>query len=115
MKALRELMPPDPKRSGEKARPRRELAEVRKAVEMLKAKFFSAPRGKRNRVELIVAHGNLIRYLVRLAMGDRATDWWRLGTNNCGMTLIAIRHGTPNCMFHYNDVGHLPKSMQSMM
>ena len=100
---------------GFQAADSKELAEVRAVMTKPKEKFLIAPKGKRKRAELIVAHGNLIRYLVRLAMRDRAIDWWRLGTNNCGVTLIWINSKGPNCLAHYNDIGHLPKSMQTRM
>lgn len=115
LRALRETLPPLPKRPGQKPRPRKELAEVRAVTARLTKKFFSAPRGKQNRVELIVAHGNLIRYLVRLAMGDTAIDWWKLGTSNCGVTLLSIQSKGSTYLIHYNDIGHLPPSMQTMM
>jgi serine/threonine-protein phosphatase PGAM5 len=115
MRALRETVPPLPKRRGFKPRTRKELASVRAVTAKLKKMFLTAPSGKRRRAELVVAHGNLIRYLVRLAMRDNAIDWWRLGTNNCGVTLIWVNSDKPNCLAHYNDVGHLPASMQTRM
>jgi len=115
VRALREMLPPFPKRPDQKPRPRKELAEVRAVTARLTKKFLTAPKGKKCRVDLVVAHGNLIRYLVRLAMGDTATDWWKMGTSNCGVTLLSIRSEGSNYLIHYNDVGHLPMSMQTTM
>ncbi len=115
MRALREFLPPFPTRPGKPPRPRKELAEIRVVTASLTKKFFTAPGGKRCRVDLIVAHGNLIRYLVRLAMEDSAVDWWKMGSSNCGVTRIDIQSSGPRFLIQYNDVGHLPASMQSMM
>lgn len=92
-----------------------ELAQLRAVTATLTKKFLHAPSGNRRRVELIVAHGNLIRYLVRLALRDTPTDWWKMGTSNCGVTLIFVREKESNYLIHYNDVGHLPAAMQTMM
>lgn len=115
MVALRETLPPFPKRRGQKPRPRMELAQLRAVTATLTKKFLHAPSGNRRRVELIVAHGNLIRYLVRLALRDTPTDWWKMGTSNCGVTLIFVREKESNYLIQYNDVGHLPAAMQTMM
>jgi broad specificity phosphatase PhoE len=115
MKALREITPPLPSHLGENAKQRSSQQKLlRAALDTLVPRFLSAPKGNRNRLELIVAHGNLIRYLVRLAMGDKTSEWWRMGTSNCGITILAIRQGGPNALYQYNDVGHLPKSMQTI-
>jgi serine/threonine-protein phosphatase PGAM5 len=115
VRALREMLPPFPKRAGQQPRPRKELAEIRAVTAALTKKFFTAPTGKKVRVDLIVAHGNLIRYLVRLAMRDTAVDWWKMGTSNCGVTRIDFHRKGPCFLIQYNDIGHLPASMQSMM
>jgi broad specificity phosphatase PhoE len=120
MKALREITPPLPSHLGENAKQlspqQRSLQRklLRTALDTLVPRFLSAPKGNRNKLELIVAHGNLIRYLVRLAMGDKTSEWWRMGTSNCGITILAIRQDGPNALYQYNDVGHLPKSMQTI-
>lgn len=115
MRALRELTPPFGRIPGQKPRPRKELAEIREVADTLTKRFFTAPRGKKCRTELIVAHGNLIRYLVRLSMGDSAVDWWKMGTFNCGLTRLQIQQEGPNFLIQFNDIGHLPTSMQTTM
>jgi broad specificity phosphatase PhoE len=82
----------------------------------LKEKFCVPTRRKAGRTELVVAHGNLIRYLVRVALGDRPIGWLQLGTHNCGITILSIG-ATPerSYLMGHNDLGHLPLGMQTMM
>lgn len=116
LRALRELMPPLPKRPGLTPRSREEIAEVRAATPILVKKFFTAPRGRRTRTDLIVAHGNLIRYLIRLALGEPLHRWGYFATHNAGISILVIRQKpSPNYLVSYNDIGHLPRAMQTMM
>jgi serine/threonine-protein phosphatase PGAM5 len=115
VRALRELMPPLPRRRGAEPRSRAELAEVRVATASLTRRFLRPPKAKQCRAELIVTHGNLIRYLVRLALKEPVLNWVHFGTHHCGVTVIVIRDNAPNYLISYNDIGHLPPSMQSMM
>jgi serine/threonine-protein phosphatase PGAM5 len=94
----------------------RERKAMREQTVALKEKFCVPTRRKAGRTELIVAHGNLIRYLVRVALGDRPVGWLQLGTNNCGITVLSIG-ATPerSYLIGHNDLGHLPLGMQTMM
>jgi broad specificity phosphatase PhoE len=89
---------------------------TRAQANALEKKFCVPTRRNAGRTELIVAHGNLIRYLVRVALGDRPFGWLRLGTHNCGITILSIGV-TPELSYliGHNDLGHLPLGMQTMM
>jgi serine/threonine-protein phosphatase PGAM5 len=62
---------------------------------------------------VIVAHGNVIRYLVGRAMKLDRFAWWTLGTFHCGVTLIRIKSDGEIILDSYNDVGHLPLSLRT--
>jgi serine/threonine-protein phosphatase PGAM5 len=79
-------------------------------------RFFKPVRSKTPVYELFVAHGNLIRYLTRMAVGDKPEGWLRLGTMNCGITVLAIgKSPDDSFLLRYNDIGHLPFKMQTGM
>ncbi len=67
---------------------------------------------KKPRTELIVCHGNLIRYLVCCALGIERKLWTRLDATHCGLTEFRV-HGTAVRVVRYNDVGHLPPRMRT--
>ena len=64
-----------------------------------------------DRHEIIVSHGNVIRYLVCLVIGRPRNSWLRLRTQNCGISEIAIEADRRMWVVSYNDVGHLPLSL----
>lgn len=68
-------------------------------------KFFQPT--KKERTELIVCHGNLIRYLLTRALSLPASGWARFVSNHCGITKIYVReHGMR--VVSYNETVHLP-------
>ncbi len=116
-RVLREFGPPVSKAMRELYGIKREnQAAFQRQAAALERKFLRSARANAGRTELLVAHGNLIRYLVRLALGDRPHQWLQLGTSNCGITVLAIGPKPEQCcLIGYNDLGHLPLSMQTMM
>ncbi len=112
---LREGLPTAPGHWDDK--PSRErLAKVRQRMDAAHDRFFKPSKGKKDRHELIVAHGNLIRYLVRRAMGDSVNKWWRMDIVQCSLCIVVVapppRHGL---LMAFNDTGHLPKRMRTRL
>jgi serine/threonine-protein phosphatase PGAM5 len=71
------------------------------------------PAAGRDSVEVVVCHGNVIRYFACLAMGANPDAWLGMATANCAVTAIQIRpDGTPR-LLSYGDVGHLPPELQN--
>ena len=60
-----------------------------------------------DRHDIIVSHGNMIRYLTARALGN-ANSWFRMRTSNCGITELDIESDGRMWVVSYNDVGHLP-------
>jgi broad specificity phosphatase PhoE len=58
--------------------------------------------------EIIVSHGNLIRYLASRVLGSATDSWLRMRTFNCGITEIAVESDGRLWLVSHNDVGHLP-------
>lgn len=114
LRALRELMPPLARNSGVLGRTRQDAEEFRAAVPALRKRLLTVPRGERDRTDLVVAHGNLIRYLVRVALDEPVRRWIRFSTNHCGITILVLRR-RPRLSYlkSYNDLGHLPFVMQT--
>ena len=57
--------------------------------------------------DIIVSHGNIIRYLTARVLGD-ANVWCRLRTLDGGITQLEIASDGRMWVVSYNDVGHLP-------
>jgi serine/threonine-protein phosphatase PGAM5 len=68
-------------------------------------KFFQP--SKKDRTELIVCHGNLIRYLLTRTLSLPASAWAKFVSNHCGITKVYVReHGMR--VVSYNETVHLP-------
>ncbi len=112
---LREGLPTAP--SHWNGRPSRaHLARTRERMDAAYGRYFKPLKGKKDRHDLIVAHGNLIRYLVRRALGDPIGKWWRMDILQCSLCVVAIvpppRHSV---LMAFNDVGHLTMSMRTRL
>lgn len=83
----------------------REAAVDRARFERVFSTFFAPVKSETS--ELIVCHGNLIRYLVARSLGVPARTWTKLVSNHCGITRIFVRESRLRVV-SYNETGHLP-------
>jgi serine/threonine-protein phosphatase PGAM5 len=98
---LREIPGPD----------RLEFAEAIQRVDQVFARLFRPARGK-ERVELVICHGNLIRCLACKVLGVAPESFVNLGTSHCGITQVRVTEGAMR-LFCYNDTSHLPARLRS--
>ena len=82
-------------------------------LKQAEAAFFRYLRPTRgdDKNEIIVSHGNLIRYLVSRVLGGSPDSWLRMRTFNCGITEIAVESDGRLWLVSHNDVGHLPSEL----
>lgn len=92
---------------------REKMSSTRKRVDRAFARYFRPTSGS-DRTELVVAHGNVIRYWLRIAIGDPPSRWWRFWPMNCGLSIVVILADGPTRIQCINDVGHLPLRMQTV-
>ncbi len=76
------------------------------------ARYFKPPSGQ-NRCEIVVCHGNIIRYMLARLLKLGAHGWQQFGTRHCGLTEIKIASTGDMEIVTYNDTGHLPLDLQS--
>lgn len=66
------------------------------------------PAGDRDRHELVVAHGNVIRYLVTRALGVDTAAWLEMSVHNASLTVIRVEPDGRFKVLAVGDSGHLP-------
>ena len=83
---------------------KKDIAQAEQAYK----KYFSKPR--KNSVEVLVCHGNVIRYLVSRVLEVDPLIWRKLDIQQCGISVVELRSaGTnPKVVLSHNDVGHIP-------
>jgi len=74
-------------------------------------RYFKRSPG-RELCDVLVCHGNLIRYLVCRALALGAYAWCSLGSAHCGITVIRIMADGELVLDSYNDTGHLPERLR---
>jgi serine/threonine-protein phosphatase PGAM5 len=75
-------------------------------------RYFKRAQGE-DKTEIIVSHGNLIRYLVLRVLQVSPQAWINMEINNCGISQIVIKSDGEMKLISYNDVGHLPVHLRT--
>lgn len=75
-------------------------------------RYFRPARGK-DKHELLVCHGNIIRCLVNMVLGLKPRYWVGMGANHCGITIVEVLPNGRQVLVSFNDVGHLPPHLVS--
>ena len=88
------------------------IRDGRKQADRAFARFFK--RTRTSRTELVVCHGNIIRYFIARAMGMKLTAWRSMAIFHASITDIRIHSDGRAILFAYNDVGHLPAKLRTM-
>ena len=75
------------------------------------ARLARPARGERT--ELVVAHGNLIRLFVCLALGLKPVTWLKMNIHNCSVTILFVKDDTTKILSSFNETGHLPRKLRT--
>jgi serine/threonine-protein phosphatase PGAM5 len=66
---------------------------------------------RNDRTELVVCHGNLIRYFMCRALHTPTTKWLRMTTSHCGLSRVLVRDTGAVRVVSYNETSHLPMKL----
>jgi broad specificity phosphatase PhoE len=86
--------------------PADEMAAGTAQAEAAFARFFKPSRAERH--EVLVAHGNLIRYLVLRALDAPGELWMHMDIYQCGISIVQIAPDGQTQLIAHNDTGHIP-------
>jgi serine/threonine-protein phosphatase PGAM5 len=87
----------------------RERDEDRARGDVAYGRFFRTSRA--DRLEILVCHGNLIRYLICKAMHVPVGRWTRMNSSHCGLTRVLVRATGAVRVVSYNETAHLPPKL----
>ena len=76
------------------------------------ASYFR-PSPARDSTEVLVCHGNVIRWLLTRAMGADPKLWLTMSLANCSLTVIEVKPGGGCRITAVGDRGHLPVALQT--
>ena len=75
------------------------------------ARSFAPPQGEQDAEEVLVCHGNLIRYFVARVLQVNLDAWTRMRSHHCGISTVMVNSEGRMRLVSYNDTGHLPYPM----
>ena len=74
---------------------------------------YCRPSSERDAHDILVCHGNVIRWFVNRALGNDVRHWTSLDIGNGSLTILAESPDGTTRLVMYSDVGHLPVEKQS--
>lgn len=89
-----------------------QVAQDKQRAELAFKKYFK-PAKRSDRHDVIVCHGNLIRYFVVLVLKAEPDSWMRMDLCNCGITQVMIQPEGDMAILCHNDWSHLPKELRT--
>jgi len=87
-----------------------DLASCRAQLDRVFARFFR-PAAGHGETDLLVCHGNVIRYLVTRALGVDTTAWLEMSPGHASITRIRVEADGRFKVISVGDVGHLPPNL----
>ncbi len=64
--------------------------------------------------DVVVCHGNIIRFFACKALGVAPRVWINMASLHCGLTEISVLPNGETRLMSYNDTGHLPRALRTM-
>ena len=109
---LRECTPPTWRKDIMAEVDPKDAEACQEQIEKAYAQYF-VPSPDADRHDIIVCHGNVIRYFVTKVLGVDTMSWLRMAIGNCSLTVIRINADGTMKLLSFSDVGHLPPNMQT--
>jgi serine/threonine-protein phosphatase PGAM5 len=90
-----------------------DLAACRARLERVFARFFVPAAGAGDDADLLVCHGNVIRYLVTRALGVDDAAWLEMSVRHASMTVIRVEADGRFKVIAVGDSGHVPVGLRT--
>jgi len=74
--------------------------------------FVPSPDSK-DRNDIIVCHGNVIRYFVTKVLNVDTMSWLQMSITNCSFTIIRVLPDGSMKLDAFSDYGHIPENMRT--
>jgi serine/threonine-protein phosphatase PGAM5 len=88
------------------------LSACKQRLDAAFAKFFTPAAGA-DRNDILVCHGNVIRYLTTKALGVDAGSWVGMSVAHTSVTIVQVLGNGVFRVIAVGDSGHLPATLQS--
>ena len=110
---IRECTPPTWRKDIMEIEDPEELKNCTDNLEEAFNKFFIPSPDEEDRNDVIVCHGNVIRYFVTKVLKVNTMAWLQMTISNCSLTIVRIMPNGTTKLISFNDVGHIPPNLQT--
>jgi serine/threonine-protein phosphatase PGAM5 len=90
-----------------------EVEECVNSLEQAFQKYFIPSPDDKDRNDIIVCHGNVIRYFVTEVLQVNSMAWLQMSISNCSLTIIRILPNGNMKLDAFSDYGHIPENMRT--
>lgn len=90
-----------------------EVEECVNNLEQAFQKYFIPSPDIKDRNDIIVCHGNVIRYFVTKILKVDTMSWLQMSISNCSLTIIRILPDGNMKLDAFSDYGHIPENMRT--
>jgi serine/threonine-protein phosphatase PGAM5 len=84
-----------------------------KNIEQAFKEFFIPSPDANDRNDIIVCHGNVIRYFVTKVLKVDTMSWLQMSITNCSLTIVRITPNGSMKLDTFSDYGHIPENMRT--
>jgi serine/threonine-protein phosphatase PGAM5 len=109
---IRECTPPTRRMDVMKGEAADDLDACTRQLDEAFATFFT-PSPEADRNDILVCHGNVIRYFVTRALGVDTTAWLGMSIANCSLTVITVEADGSMKLLSFSDSGHIPPNLST--
>jgi len=84
-----------------------------KNIEQAFQEYFIPSPDEKDRNDIIVCHGNVIRYFVTKVLKVDTMAWLQMSITNCSLTTVRILPDGSMRLDAFSDYGHIPENMRT--
>ena len=110
---IRECTPPSWRKDIMAGVDTAERSECAGNLEQAFKKYFIPSPDDKERNDIIVCHGNVIRYFVTKVLKVDTMSWLQMSITNCSLTIVRILPDGTMKLDAFSDYGHIPENMRT--
>lgn len=90
-----------------------EFSECVENIEKAFQEYFIPSPDENDRNDIIVCHGNVIRYFVTKVLKVDPLSWLQMSITNCSLTIVRITPDGSMRLDAFSDYGHIPENLRT--
>jgi serine/threonine-protein phosphatase PGAM5 len=110
---IRECTPPTWRKDVMTDETESDLNMCVKNIEQSFKEYFIPSPDSRDRNDVMVCHGNVIRYFVTKVLNVDTMSWLQMSITNCSLTIIRVLPDGTMKLDTFSDYGHIPENMRT--